>query len=364
MLINYIYFFVPIIISIAFIPNIKNISYNYKFLIFLIFFMVSIILIFRNIDAAADIQAYNNMYNKILDFSDIFDIYHGNIFFSFLMYFGKTIGLQNNYFFIFLPILYLIIYYFAIKLILGSKKEIIMTLTFFSITSSFILLFTNGLRQGLAGVLLMLIIGLIYRKMGAFMIITVSIFAYFSHFTVIPFLLLAIFYNTRISSILVGKRIFFIMLLLPFLGYFLLGILSNFGWLFSKINNYRVYDNEVYNNNLIYVKIIGLFFLNIVLWYFGDKLKLFNFNKFKLLYTFFTFGLMIILFTSSILIVSSRFIYYISLFLPLFFSIIFYSRVRVKDMNLNLKFILYFYIGILYGYFVYNFPSIKEQLLY
>ena len=353
----YIYFFVPIVILLAFFPNYKNINryFSNQFIVFMLFFCIYLILFTRDISSMYDMSTYSYLYENSINFSYIFEAYHGNIFFTFLMYLGNFIGLDNNTFFMILPILYLSIFYKGLKLIFSNQKYIILSFALFSISTTFILLFTNVIRQGLALSLLILAIGYILhnkKNKGIF----VLFLGVFSHFSIIP-IIIFLFFAKYLQSKEIQLRYLLILPLLPVVGYLLLGYISSFGGLFTKIQAFDVYG---YKNNIVYLKVLILYLFLIIFYLYGKKYQKFNDFRYKYIFNIYLLSLSLVLFSLPVLLLSSRFLYYTSALMPILISFIYYSKYNL--FSIHTRYLVLVSTSIMYGIFIYNHPSIVNQL--
>jgi len=354
----YLYIFVPLLMFFAFMPSYKGIKaiLPSSVITFLIFTFIVLLLLLRDINAPADMKNYNWMYEQASSFDDALTIYHGNVFFSYLMYLGNSLYLSNSFYFYLLSILYLLSYFIGLKLIFKNPKSYILALSFFAMSSTFVLLFTNVIRQGLALSLLILAIGLILnrKKISASIVLVLAIF---SHFSILPIILLFIITHYLINK---NKFVFTLFLLIPFLpllGSLLLSILASIGGLFHKIESFG--DAE-YNNKLVYIKAFLLYASAIIYFIYGKRYFLFQKIAFKYIFILYLLIVAFIFFTLPVLLLSSRFLYYASGLMPILFTFLFYSKKNI--MNINYRYLIFFIISISYGYIVYNFPSVTMQL--
>jgi hypothetical protein len=342
----------------AFMPNYKGIKKTVptSIITLFIFVFIFILLILRDINAPSDMVNYSWMFIQASDFQSAMSQYHGNIFFSFLMYIGNFISLDKETYFYILSLLFLVIYAVGLKLIFKNSKHYLLALSFFAISSTFVLLFTNVIRQGLALSLLVLAIGLLLsnKKLLATLILVCSIFSHFSILPIVTFILL-------IKYILNKNKLIFIFLLaiplLPILGSFLLGLFASLGGLFNKIESFGSKD---YNNTLVYIKVVLLYMSAVLFYIYGKKYLLFNNINYKYIYMLYLLILGLIFFTLPVLLLSSRFLYYASGLMPILFASIFYSRQNI--ININYRYLIFIGMSITYGYVVYSFPSTKLQL--
>jgi len=354
----YLYIFTPLLMFFAFMPNYKGIKRTVpsSIITIFIFTFIILVLILRDINAPSDMVNYHWMYEKASVFEKAMTPYHGNVFFSYLMFLGNKLSLSKESYFYLLSILYLIIYSVGLKFIFKDRKYYLLALSFFAISSTFVLLFTNVIRQGLALSLLVLAIGLILnmKKVLSGIVLVLAIFSHFSILPIIAFLIIARYLLNK------NKFIFILILILPFLpilGNFLLNSISSLGGFFNKIEAFAEHD---YNNKLVYVKVVLLYASAILYYIYGKKYILFENITFKYVFIVFLLILGLIFFTLPVLLLSSRFLYYAAGLMPILFTFIFYSKHNI--ININYRYLIFIGVAITYGYAIYNFPSIKIQL--
>jgi len=353
----YIFSFMPIMLITVLLQSDKILKrlFTKRMTLSIVFLAILPILLLRDISAPADINNYLHMYNSAINYEYIFNAYHGNVFFSFLMYIGQLLNLEWEVFFYSLSILSLLIYTKGIQLIFKNEKYYILALVFFSFSSTFVLLYTNIIRQGLSTSLLVLTIGLILNK-NVYLAFLTTILSIFSHFSVIPIIIMMMI-SKFIFKHIKYKYFILILIFLPIMGSIALTYLNSLGGLFSKIHAMQEHN---YTNNLVYIKIIILYICLIVYYVYGKKYLLFQNINYKFVFNIYLLILSIILFTSPILLLSSRFLYYDAALMPILFSFIFYSRYNIFQNNI--KYFLTFILALIYGYIVYSFASVQVQL--
>jgi hypothetical protein len=298
---------------------------------------------------------YIPMYHKSDNLNYVFTVYHGNYFFSFLMYLGNLLNINEDSFFKIFSIFNFLTLVVGIKLILKKQKYYILAIVLFLLSSTFILIYTNVIRQGLAFSLLVLGIGLFLNKK-----IKLSYFSFilslFSHFSIFP--ILGILY---LSKLLTNKKIklsyIFILPIIIVLGMFLLQSLGQFGGLFNKI---QYFAHAEYNNKLVYIKVLIMYGFLFIIYLYGTKYNNFYNYNYRYLYNVYLLSLGLVFFTLPIIALSSRFLYYISGLMPILLTYIFYSKLNL--FNLKIRYIFSVMLMLIYGIGIYNFPSIKMQL--
>ena len=353
----YIYLFVPLVTLLSFLPiyKINNNKFPNIISIFIVFGLILIILITRDVLAPTDIGNYKYMYSKSDTFAQVFEIYHKNYFFSFLMYIGNIFNMPCELFFRLLSILYLYIFYIGLKLIFKEPKYYILALVLFSLSSTFVLLFTNVIRQGLALSLLILAIGLILNKKKLLSYIII-ILAIFSHFGILP-IVLFLWVAKYLSDVRIKLRYIILLLFLPILGTMLLNSFAQLGGLFNKIQSFAHKD---YNNNLVYIKVIILYIFIFIFYFYGKKLGNFKIYAFRYIFNLYLLIISLVLFTLPVLLLSSRFLYFASGLMPILLSFIFYSNRNL--VNIKIRYLLFVTGAIFYGLAIYNYKSITMQL--
>jgi len=353
----YIYIFVPIVSLFAFL-GVYKINNKKSFEILTLIFVllsISIILTTRDVNAPNDMANYSWMYDKAKDYNYIFTAYHGNMFYTFLTYLGNFFGLSKEIFFKVLSIIYLFIFTYGLKLIFQNIKYLILSIVFFSLSSTFILLFTNVIRQGLALSLFVLAIGLLSnnKKTFAYIILLLSIFSHFSMLPISLIILFVFYFHKKYPD----KKFIYLLLLLPVIGKILFNSLASIGGLFHKIESL---SNHAYNNNIVYVKMLILYIFLHIIYIYGKKFNLFHLFSFRFIYNIYFYLLSLILLTSPVLLLSSRFLYYTSALIPILLAYIFYSKRNF--LNIYSRYIVFLIITIFYGIFVYNYKSTASVL--
>ncbi|OOF20610.1 hypothetical protein BZJ19_16970, partial [Salinivibrio proteolyticus] len=160
----YVFPFVLLATMTAFMGMIKNLSkYAIVGVVFIVILSV-LLLLLRDPLAPPDSANYLWMYEDQSSFHNIFTAYHGNVFFSFTQYLGNALGLEAEEFFIYQTIGFYILTFLGFRLIFKSNKMLLTALSLFVLTSTFILLYTNVIRQGLALALLIFATGLFLNK--------------------------------------------------------------------------------------------------------------------------------------------------------------------------------------------------------
>jgi hypothetical protein len=333
---------------------------------FLIFTFTAIILLLRDVNAATDMPQYVMMYKGFTTLESVlFGSWNGEITFFLTLYIGNLLSLSDEVFFLILPIIYLTIYAAGLNLIFDDCKHFLLALSFFSTTSTFVLLSTNVLRQGLGLCLLILFLGLTVRKQ-TFLAPVVLILSLFSHSSSLLLGLLTLIASRfldkqgKISFLLKTMPLFTFLLPLVLLAVRLIpGGLFITDLFLSKFSTYEVYEYE--NHLIVYTRVIILYVSAIFFHGCGRKNLLFENVTYKYIFIVYLLSLSAVFLFLPVLVVCSRFIYYASGLMPLLFSFIFYSKVNfIRDPNL--KYLIFMFFSVSYGYIVFNFPSVKSNL--
>jgi len=301
------------------------------------------------------------MYSAVDDFKSIFSVYHGSYFFTFIQYLGRLTGLDESVFFYLLPLCYLLIVFISFKLIISDSRQFVIALILFVGTSTFILLFTNVIRQGLALVLIYLAIAAHIK--GRRFVELISIFlAIFSHLSAIFIFAIILMYKP-VSGYLSKKhnsRILILLVLLPLLPMASSFILNNLVILSSVFSKIESFGQKNYNNNLVYLKVFLLHSLAIIIYFYFKVKNLWNDKGLFYLFYLYTGLLVVVYFTLPVMLLSSRFIYYASGLAPLLIS---YLVVDKFILPWNFKFTIFFLALLFYITFVYFYPSTLQQLI-
>jgi hypothetical protein len=330
--------------------------------ILVLMILISILLISRDIAAPTDFQAYVGMYNQAKSFEAAISAYHGNIFFSSLLYLGNTVGFDAKFFYAILPLLYILILFYGLRLVGFSYKSLLLAISFFLASSTFVFYHVNIIRQGLAFSICILALGF-YIKRKHITSFLIFVLAFLSHFSSIFFILPVLFSGILPIKLIIQSRYFplllmFSPLVIPMLGSISLETISSMGGAFSRIDSFA--EMNYTNYLIVYARIAILFFFMLFFFYYGKKLSMFNDKAYTLIFFVYTSFIFVILFTLPVLLISSRFIYYPSGLLPPVLSCIFYARRNL--LSFRPRFYLFFICLLLHGFLVYSFPSVRENL--
>jgi hypothetical protein len=347
---------------------------KYAYTISLIIIIVSSHLFFhRDPMAATDAQSYQDMYSATNTYQDIWNIYHGNIFFSFIMFIGKSLSLDYIQFMKILPIFYLFLICLGLLFII-PRRFLPLCLAFFVTSDTFILVSINIIRQGLAMSLLILSVGLYFKnyRLLSYLIMILSIFSHFSSlFVCLIFLISESRYwsNFRLNKkYLIWNQntgsftfiFFFLILILPLLGYFsLFSLATILGNIFTNLP--KLFNLE-YDNILAYIRLLILFFA-IILFQQNKKSYGVSQYQFNSILRLFAFLVALSFYLSPVMILSSRFYYYATFFSPILLVYFFQSTISQKNKYSRIYlFSLFPLIFMMIGSGIMYYPSISNQM--
>ena len=352
----YVYLFVFGSAVGAFLGFIKHVNRYVSVGVFLAITSSILLLVLRDPLAPSDAGNYSRMYGVQTSFENIFHAYHGNVFFSFLQFIGNILGLSAKQFSIVQSIFFYAVSLLGLRLIFESNRMFLMSISFFSLTSTFILLFTNVVRQGLALSLIILAIGL-FVKNNRFLGYFFSVLAIFSHFSAL--IIGGIFFFVRHFN-LKRQHLFMVLLAIPFtptISQTILTDFASFGGLFQKI---ETFSNTEYNNYLVYIKMIALYLSGVIFYFIGVHRGAFKNKEYNFIFKLYLLMLFFIFFTAPVLLLSSRYLYYASALLPILYTFVMFHNPNVLSAQGRL------YLGlvasVIFGLFVYSFNSTRVQL--
>ena len=352
----YVYPFVFASSFLAFMGMVKGLNRYSVVGVFFIVVLTLLLLMLRDPMSPSDAGNYAWMFNAQDSFHAVFGAYHGNFFFSFTQYLGNSLGLKAEYFFILQSIGFYVLTFIGLRLIFDSNKLFLTALSFFVLTSTFVLLYTNVIRQGLALALIILSIGFFiknYRLSGYALLIL----AIFSHASAIVIATIFIFVRFFKAPLAFWFWLLVLIPLLPVVSQFLLGSIASLGGLFNKIESF---SNKDYNNTLVYIKIAILYASLLLFYFFGVKRRLFTDKNFFFIFKVFLMIVFVISFTLPVLLLSSRYLYYASAILPILYTFILYHRPNI--LNLTSRYYVGLAVALVFGLFVYSFQSVRMQL--
>ncbi|EIJ34220.1 EpsG family protein [Thiothrix nivea] len=348
----HLYLFVSFVALIGFSTKVKKLHKYYKIGIYFILLLGSTLLLARDPLAPNDAYNYIIMYNNSDSFRQIFNAYHGNYFFSFTQFIGNYFNVEAERFLLIQSFLLFLLTLISFRLIFRESHEYLLGISLFLLTSTFILLYTNVIRQGLALSLLFLALGFFLRKsyINSYLAMALS---FFSHYSAIIFIL---FIFTQ-SFIKINNRSYFYILITPLViapAYYILPNLSNF---FSKIDTF---SEKSYENALVYAKIFILYISLILFFYLGKKNNLFSIKKYSFLFKIYWLLVIFTFFTLPVLLLASRFLYYASALMPLLFTIVIFRS--KSSLRISYRLFISFISTLIYGYFVYSYSSTQQML--
>ncbi|OOF20603.1 hypothetical protein BZJ19_16985, partial [Salinivibrio proteolyticus] len=167
-------------------------------------------------------------------------------------------------------------------------------------------------------------------------------------------ILLAYGFNLKRNFIFI---LLFAIPMLPVVSQQVMSNLSSLGGLFEKIDNFSDKD---YNNTLVYIKVFILYFSLIFFYLYSAKSDLFDDHRFMFIYKVYLMVVVIVVFSLPVLLLSSRYLYYASAYLPVLFTFIFYEKKGM--LSLEARFFGGGLIALCIGLFVYSFQSVRIQL--
>lgn len=314
------------------------------------------ILASRCFECASDYNNYLQMFERSATVSSALNAYHGDYSFAMLMWLANISGLPFNFYLIAFSILTLSITAVAHYLFLGSRAPVSFAL-FFS-TSTFVLINVNVLRQGLFTALFLLLIAYFFQSKNL-KVVLLSPIVFFSHSGIASisslFLLLShqlawqykkwpVFITVvfLVSSLAFGTVFFGLFLSFPLIGDFLADVKS------------RSHGLSPYYKT----KVLLMVLLAVVFSFLEKNQDNRSLTGLKLIFL----GVVcLILISANVPIVSDRFIYISSAFVP----IIVVSQIESFFKSRESRFYGYcFFIqaSFLYSLFVYNHVSIAQNI--
>ena len=352
----YIYPYVFIVVLLGFVGFFKG---GEKFSlpsVFLLHFLTVLLLLFRNPFAPDDAANYLQMYELQGSFNDVFTAYHGSYFFSFTQYVGNIFSLEGRSFLIAQSIFFYFISSAGLRMLFKSNRMYLMCLAFFSLTSTFLLLYTNVVRQGLALSLIIFSLGCFtrnFRNVG-YACLFLSVFSHFSSVLIVGAIFL-----TRCT---VFKKTWYLWLLiflpsLTVVSQLFIFSLSSLGGFFLKI---EAFSNINYNNTLVYVKVFLIYLSAVFFYVIGSKFNMFSAPLYRFVFSIYVFSIAIVFFTLPVLLLSSRYLYYSSALMPILYTLFFFNKPNF--FTVRTRFIVGFSAIFILGFVVYNFSSTRSQL--
>lgn len=327
-----------------------------KVLILMLLLIASITLILRDPMSSNDSVNYSLMYSLSGGFIDALSMYHKNYFFSFTMFLGNLFELSYTSYEIFLSLFMLSLVFYAVYKMFGEICGMSsLVLSFFIISSTFILLFTNVIRQGLA--LSFIFLALYFYQNNKWLKLLFALtFSFLSHTSAVFFFVVfpaAYFIEKKVSS----KYIFHLILLTPFLA------------IVGKILSYSLPDfygfdrvvemsGEDYGIKVLIVKYFLLYSTILITWLLVLKNEIeVNLYVKKIIFILIVLFAIVSFFSFSPLF-ASRLLYYISAMVTFLLAYVFYTN----DKNMYLNALVLFLCVLLYSFFVLSYESTASQL--
>jgi hypothetical protein len=351
----YIYFFILGVSFCSFLVFTKEFKAYALHLVTLVMMLAMALLVLRDPLAPYDSINYMSMYNGISDFTSIFDAYHKNYTFSFFQYLGRKFWISPETYLIVQSLIFFGILVYGLSKISISHREYLVSVAFFVLTSTFLLLFTNVVRQGLALSLFVLSIGYYVsnRKLFSYGLLFLTAFAHSSGMLLVPLFVAAAKIKLSKKSVVV---IILLLPLLPVFSHLFINNLASLGGIAKKIQSL---GEREYSNSLVYAKVFLLYMFSWVL-YLGGSWNARSTERLKFISSIYLMLLAVVLFFLPVLLVSSRFVYYASGLIPVLISIlVFHSEIKI---NYRVKGLCVLVISVVYGFFVFSFSSTSAQL--
>lgn len=343
--------------TIIYSSFIKNKLFQY-FQVFIYIFIVVLFIALRNIIPGSDTATYIEYFHYYDGFDTIFNSYFswkGDFFFFFLGWFIKLFTKSDFIYIFLLDFMAIYLLFFAYYRILNTfsinKNTFSILIFFVFITSSFIFLYANVIRQGLAISIILLSISYLIEKrtkIGIFYFI-LAIFTHKSSFIFLPIFIIVFHYNIK------WLTLFFILGISFLVGKLeLISKIADFNILFvsDKILGYQGVE-QVNIDIKILLLFINFIYLSI------------SINKnviYDVLFKIWVLLFSIILFSSEIEKFASRLILYTDIMLPLFYYLMLFLNKEKKYFKL--LFISNILFAFLYSQYVYNHHSILNTISY
>lgn len=307
----------------------------------------------RDVFAPNDPNVYANLYGQLNYFFDIFSIYHGDIFFSFVQFSGRAIGIDyisfsHTYF----SILLAISSYSLFRLF--GYRDLIVPLIAMLCLESYIFLFANVLRQGLAATLFLLALVLfVERRYSLFALFTVL--AVLSHKSI--GLIVLVFFIVLLA--LSGRISIFARYIIILVTFVLASFSSNLFANFFAGERVEHYVFREYDTGVVFLRLAILVFVLILgLWH--VRLRQLGFSSKVVFASMSSCVIVAIGFVGSPL-VFSRYLYYANFFIPMFLFLFICEDGAFGKKLVKLAVIV---SALCYGYFIFSYESILAVLYY
>lgn len=326
-------------------------------LLFVVLFIL--LMLVRDVSAPNDFGNYTIMYEQINSFSDVWVAYHKNYTFSFLQYLGSVIGLSSEQFHTIFSLIISLLVYRAFHLLFEDKKYALIAFALFLLSSTFIFLYANVLRQGLA-LSLMMLSSAYYWKRKRFSFLAFSVLAFFAHFSAILFFIAVVLAKWLPLRKAIGTFHLILLPLLPIIGYLLIDVVG----VASLLQSVEKYSNYDYSSKVFYVKLV-------VSYLFLVSLFILNKNKYvaqsnenlveKYTYIYSIYGYLIAASFSllSIPLMSARVHYFSNALMPMLAVTFLFSSFKLR---FEFKIAIVVVVAAAVGMVSYFYPSSASQL--
>lgn len=327
----------------------------------LLVFLYVILMLVRDVTAGSDFGNYTTMYEKLDSFSDVWEAYHRNYTFSFLQYLGRSIGLSSEQFHSVFSFVLALLVYRAFHLLFEDKRQALLAFALFLLSSTFIFMYANILRQGLALSLMMLSIAYCWkRKRISFLIF--SMLAIFAHFSSVIFLIAVLLAKWLPLKGFIGRLYLIVLPFLPVMGYIALEVTG----ISALSQNLERYSEHGYSSSIFYVKLVISYFFLVSLFLFSSNRKSYEgpsklefIDKYTYIYSIYGYLIAASFIFLSIPIISSRLHYFSNALMPILAVIFLFAPFKLK---FEAKIALVFLFAVSVGLVSYFYPSSASQL--